>query len=383
MQPGYSCARSRSWILLALLVLASVATGAAGATTSSGQAGGNASSTVWLCRPGLPNDPCASSLATTQIQASGKTSIVNPTPPASPRFDCFYVYPTVSRQLTANSNLVVQKTERAAAMAQAARFSQVCRVFAPMYRQVTLAGLAAHPTLAVPAAEAATAYDSLRSGFDDYLTQYNGGRPVVFIGHSQGAAILINLLQRMVDGNAAVRRRLVLAIILGGDVEVRTGSLTGGSFNQIPVCSRPGESGCVIAYSSFPGKPPASSLFGRPGQGVALQSDEEATKGVQVVCVNPAAIGGGSADLDAYFPSEGAAPTPWVEFPGLYSARCETAGGAAWLQVQKATGSTDARPVVSETDGPDWGYHTFEVNLALGNLVADVAAAEKSWAAAH
>ena len=108
-------------------------------------------------------------------------------------------------------------------------------------------------------------------------------------------------------------------------------------------------------------------------------SGQTAKTGLQVVCVNPAAIGGGSAPLAPFFPSNGKEPTPWVKFPNLYSAHCESAGGATWLQVSKASGPSDHRPVVTETDGPDWGYHVADVNLALGNLVADAAAAEASW----
>ena len=137
----------------------------------------------------------------------------------------------------------------------------------------------------------------------------------------------------------------------------------------------------MIAYSSFPGEPPASALFGRPGQGVALQSGQVDKADRQVLCVNPAALAGGAADLDSFFPSRARSPTPWVEFPGLYSARCETEGGATWLEVKKATGSLDKRPVVTEDAGADWGYHTDDVNLALGNLVVDVASAEAAWTA--
>ena len=72
-----------------------------------------------------------------------------------------------------------------------------------------------------------------------------------------------------------------------------------------------------------------------------------------------------------------------TEFPGLYTARCETAAGAGWLQVTKATGASDRRPVVAEDAGADWGYHTDDVNLALGNLVLDVSSAESSFSAAH
>jgi hypothetical protein len=343
----------------------------------------SAPSTVWLCRPGLRDDPCASSLKTTVVRASGATSVISPTPARSPRFDCFYVYPTVSRELALNADLRVQSSEVDTAIAQAAPFSRVCRVFAPMYRQVTLAALALHPSLDVPAAYGLIAYDSLLAGFESYMADFNDGRPIVFIGHSQGAVILIRLLSRLVDNDPTLHSRLLLAIILGGDVEVRAGSLAGGSFSHIPACSRAGEAGCVIAYSSFPSRPAASALFGRPGQGVALQSGQTAKKDLQVLCVNPAALQGGAAGLDPYFPSEGTVPTPWVEFPGLYEARCETDGGASWLQVTKATGSYDKRPVVSDDDGPDWGYHTYDVNLALGNLVGDVASAESTWAAAH
>ncbi len=348
-------------------------------TIAVGAASGGHDATVWLCRPGLANDPCTSSLATTVVKASGATSVANAKPAAASGFDCFYVYPTVSREPTLNADLKVQKAETNVAIAQASRFSTVCRVFAPIYRQVTLAGLFAQGGLAA----VTTAYQSLLAGFDDYLAHRNDGRPIVFIGHSQGAAILIRLLAGVVDHDAKLRNRLVLAIVLGGDVEVRTGSPAGGSFANIPLCSRAGEAGCVIAYSSFPGQPPVTALFGRPGQGVALQSQQTATAGLQVACVNPAAVGGGSALLDPYFPSLGRVATPWISYPALYRAACHTAHGATWLQVDKATGSSDARPVVTELAGPDWGYHTDDVNLALGNLVADVAAAERAWSRHH
>jgi len=224
-----------------------------------------------------------------------------------------------------------------------------------------------------------TAYESVAAAFEDYLAHNNDGRPIVFLGHSQGAAMVIMVLERLFDNNPALRHKLVLAIILGGNVEVKTGSSVGGSFTHIPLCQEAAETGCVIAYSSFPGQPPAGSLFGRPGTGVSLQSGQTAVQGLQVACVNPASVHGGSATLEPYFPSSGVAPTPWVSYPGLYSARCMSGGGATWLQVGKATGASDRRPIVTEQDGPLWGFHTDDVNLALGDLVNDVAAAEANW----
>ncbi|MGH2856564.1 MAG: DUF3089 domain-containing protein [Solirubrobacteraceae bacterium] len=341
--------------------------------------------TVWLCRPGSQPDPCAGNLTATVVSARGPRRVEVARGNGASRFDCFYVYPTVSTELGANADLTVQGSETAVAVAQAERFSQVCRVWAPMYRQRTARSLA-QGLGADPHADL-VAHDSVLSGWRDYLRHYNDGRPVVFIGHSQGAAMLIRLLAAQLDPNRVLRRRMVIAIILGGNVTVKAGRTLGGSFQHIPVCARPAQPGCVIAYSSFPGEPPANADFGRPGRGVSLQSGQTAVRGMQVACVNPAAIGGGAAELAPYFPSAAEtslappAATPWITFPHLYRAVCRERHGASWLQVNAIGLRGDHRPVVSEQLGAAWGFHADDVNLALGNLVGDVAAAERAYAA--
>lgn len=367
---------------VSLAAAALVALGASSAQTQAqAQAAPTSSApgTVWLCRPGAAGDPCASSLTATVVTASGSFSVQHERDAASPPIDCFYLYPTVSTEAGLNADLTVQPAEIAVAKEQASRFSQVCRVWAPMYAQATVGALLRYPDLALPARVESTAYRSVASAFSDYLAHGNDGRPIVLIGHSQGAVMAIRLLQQRFEGDATLRRRLLMAIVLGGNVEVKDGSSEGGTFSDIPVCTRGGETGCVIAYSSFPGRPPAAALFGRPGQGVSLQEGSTASSGVRVACVDPASIAGRSGGLLSYFPSKGKRiTTPWVEFPGLYSARCEHSGSAGWLEVTKATGPGDPRPVVSESAGPDWGYHADDVNLALGNLVADVGVAARS-----
>jgi hypothetical protein len=299
----------------------------------------------------------------------------------SSRFDCFYVYPTVSTQPSDNSSLVVQPAETAAAVAQISRFSQVCRIWAPMYHQRTesslLKGLGADPQAD------AVAYDSVLSAWKDYLAHDNDGRPVIFIGHSQGAAMLIRLLASQIDPSPALRARTVVAILAGGNVTVPVGQMVGATFQRLPLCTSTSQTGCVIAYSSFPSQPPADSNFGRPGQGVSLQSGQTTTNGVQVACVNPAAIGGGTANLDPYFltatstPAPPAVTTPWVTYPDLYASSCDSAGGATWLQVSTLTAA--GRPIVTEPLGPTWGYHLNDINLALGDLVNDVKAEESGY----
>jgi hypothetical protein len=363
--------------LLAVGVCAAGCGAAAAPPTGTG-----VSSVTWLCRPGSAADPCLSPQGANSVAADGVKTVVPAAPSPQTPFDCFYVYPTVTASApTSNTSTAVTPAIEAAAVAQASRFSSVCNVWAPTYRQRTSASLA--KGLGNDPAADQISYDSLLEGWKDYLAHDNHGRPIVFIGHSQGAANLIRLLRSQVDGNPALRDRMVSAIILGGNVQVPVGKAVGGTFAHIPACTKASETGCVIAYSSFSSPPPADSLFGRPGQGVSLQSDQRSQSGQQVVCTNPAALGAtDAASLTPYFPSSSRATgEPWVTYPGLYTGACESADGATWLQVTATAG--DSRPVVTPSLGPTWGLHPDDVNLALGNLVDDVAAQEAAYSSQH
>jgi hypothetical protein len=335
--------------------------------------------TVWLCRPGLVGDPCASPLTATVVPRRGAMRLERAVPSRKPAIDCFYVYPSISDEPTINANLAIGFRERLVALAQASRFSQVCRVFAPVYRQITLSALD-HPAR-ITLADARVAYESVLSGFRDYMAHYNHGRGVVFIGHSQGAAILSRLLEQEVDGTQSVRRRLVSALLMGGNVTVRKGQDVGGDFKHIPACRSSSETGCVVAYSSFTAKPPENSQFGRTTSdaGVRILAPHKLSPDIRIMCVNPAALAGGTAALDPYVPSlvltflpAGSAPavrTPWIAFPGEYSARCRSSGNATWLQVTHIGGATDRRPLLTHLQDPALGLHILDVNIALGNLV--------------
>ncbi len=325
---------------------------------------------VWLCRPGLTADPCTANLDYESIDAAGVATEHVVTPARDAAVDCFYVYPTVSAEKTINSNLTIEPQETATARTQASPFSSDCNVWAPMYRQLTLAGLFHASAGTLTALQ--IAYTSLLGAWKLYLRNDNRGRPFVLIGHSQGAAMLIRLISAEIDPNPALRKRLVAAIILGGNVAVPTGKLVGGTFKHVPVCTSTAETGCVVAYSSFLSPPPADALFGRPGRGVSLLSGQTASAGLRVVCVNPASPGGGTAPLQPLFPTFSSSPDKhWVTYPGLYSASCESSGGATWLGVQVHRSASDHRPVVTEALlGPTWGLHLWDPNMAMLNLVA-------------
>lgn len=344
--------------------------------------------TVWLCRPGMPDNPCEADQTATVVRPDGATSVQSAISAKDPPIDCFYIYPAVSRQLAINANLTIDPIEKDVAIIQASRFSQVCRVYAPMYREITGWGETIPGTYAPQSHAVAIAYASLLSAWNDYLTHYNQGRGVVLIGHSEGASVLIDLIRAQVDPNLSIRRLLVSAFILGGNVLVPIGKDVGGSFMNIPACQKAKQTGCVVAYSMFDTTPPTNAYFGyvKPAQLEPWQSISQAQAGnLQVLCTNPASLAGGSGVLDPYFTTTlsgtsqdqqielivapvPSPPNPWVNYPNLYTAECMHNNGASWLQVNHIVGTGDYRWVVHPSN-PKVGLHIYDLNLALGNLV--------------
>src|SRR5262249_808363 len=150
-----------------------------------------------------------------------------------------------------------------------------------------------------------------------------------------------------------LRRRLVSAVLLGGNVVVPEGGNLGGDFKHIPGCRGVRQTGCVIAFSTFDGPVPSDSKFGRPG---SLVVQGPPTTG-DVLCTNPAGLGGGSALLTSVFPSAPFAPgttigagtslvgipstsginTTWVQSQG-YTGACDTSNDADVLQISSVGG---------------------------------------------
>jgi len=95
---------------------------------------------TWLCRPGR-QDACAVDLSTTIVAADGKLTRENFSANPEAPIDCFYVYPTVSNDLTPNSDMSAGPEELSVIRQQFARFASQCRLYAPLYRQVTLTAL--------------------------------------------------------------------------------------------------------------------------------------------------------------------------------------------------------------------------------------------------
>jgi hypothetical protein len=338
----------------------------------------------WLCLPGRA-DTCSTPLPTTALNPNGYGSNGQSAVAKDPPIDCFYVYPTVSRDSGLNSDLKPSE-EIGATQVQFTRFASVCRTFAPLYRQMTLGAVAAFATGANIDAAGELAYRDVAASWRNYLAARNNGRPFVLIGHSQGSLMLQMLIAREIETKPAVAARMKLAIIPGFNVIVPQGKLVGGTFKKTPLCSRPGETGCVISYVSFREKnvPPVGAIFGIADQ-----------PGMTVGCVNPAQPGAtGWVPLDSYWytrsnlpvpggpivwSTEGPPPTPFVRTEGLVSAKCVNDGQRGYLSIR-----TNHKPGEKWTDRiggevgvmsmflPGWGMHLSDIYEAQGDLIREV-----------
>jgi len=341
-----------------------------------------AAATSWLCRPGR-DDACSRPLPTTALNTTGYGATTNAAPAADPPIDCFYVYPTVSRDPGDNSDLVPGIEEQGVAAVQFARFATLCRPYAPLYRQATLTALqkAMSGNAGGIVRNFGLAYGDVAAAWRHYLEKDNKGRPFVLIGHSQGSIMLSMLLAREIEGKPEAAHMLS-AMLIGYNIEVPEGKLVGGTFKKTPLCSRVGETGCVVTYVSFRAgsAPPAGALFGRA-----------AGAGMTVGCTNPARFARGPAPLDSYWyagpslvgapspiawSSKGAPPTPFLRTEGLASGECRNEGPLGYLAISVNADPNDARTDTIPGDvmaagalQPGWGMHIGDMSFAMGDLM--------------
>lgn len=325
----------------------------------------------WLCLPG-GKDACAVDQTTTVIAADGTMTVEPFRPDPNPSIDCFYLYPTASEDPTGNSDMVPGVGEKMWAARAFARFTGVCRTYAPMYRSVTLARvMGGRPATPV---EPDLNYRDVRDAWRQYLAARNQGRGVVLISHSQGAGLLDRLIREEIDGKP-VQARMVSAVLMGGP------GRGAKPYAHIPLCGSRSQTGCAVVFAAFRAATPPSqaTMFGHLGERPSA-------------CVNPAAPGGGHAELQAYLDGQAlqepiepwvrgrpAVATPFVKVPGLLSAECVRDGDLHYLAISVHGDPKDPRvdDIKGDLPGPDdrkrlWGLHVIEPNLVMGDLLSMV-----------
>jgi hypothetical protein len=327
---------------------------------------------MWLCRPDLATDACRVDLTTTELLPDGSRTVRAHAPAHDAPLDCFYIYPTVDLSLVPGNHVDFSDVSsmRRVVTAQIARFSEVCNVYAPLYRQVTIGTYLIAESRQRQFAD--VAYSDIAAAFHTYLQQFDHGRPIVIVGHSQGAQLATRLLRDTFDRNEALRSRLVVAMPIGFLVDVPDGATTGGSFEHLTACRDPDELGCFVTFmTAHEGDEPTRM----PGP---------VPQGHHAPCVDPAL---GPVLTESVFPAQSRASklhitTPYVSFRDFYRARCvEHPDGRSYLEVAEARGSGDVRPSPIDLDAGNlgMGLHIYDFQLPQGDLIELVRRKLAAW----
>ncbi|HVY47287.1 MAG TPA: DUF3089 domain-containing protein [Minicystis sp.] len=340
-------------------------------------------SRMWLCRPDMPSDACRVDLTETEVRADGSRVVVPRAPAAHPDVDCFYVYPTVDMGVFAQNHTDFDDTARARDVArfQVAHFSEVCSVYAPLYRQASIGTYLADPDRREAFLDVAAS--DVEDAFLHYMAHFNRGRRVVLLGHSQGADMILRLIRKRFDDDPAMLAKLVVAMPIGGPAEVVAGRKLGGSSVSVPVCTRPDEIGCMVAYHSY-----------RGGEAARVTRYLLPSPGRETICVNPAgpgdrrlsrAVFAVTEPLKSRFKALRDVTTPFVSFPDYYAARCMAEGRFHYLEVREAPLPGDRRSSPFSLDaiwfGTALGLHVLDYQFTQGDLVELVR--RKAAAASH
>ena len=186
-----------------------------------------ASSDSWLAQPDLGVDPFT-------LTAKG---------------DVFVVVPSVYRGgehwvLPSDDLRRKRKLERIVRPNYVSPYGEAGRLFAPFYRQASLYAFMTNREDAHQAQD--FAYQDVKRAFDVFLQQSPPERPIVLVGHNQGASHVHRLLIDYFQG--PLKDRLAVAYVIDHPLPLDSFN---GPLSKLTPCKSPNETQCIVAFGSF------------------------------------------------------------------------------------------------------------------------------------
>lgn len=269
---------------------------------------------------------------------------------ATAAVDVFYIYPTLDFS-GANWNADIhdkklnKRIEETAVRVQAGAFNGSCKVYAPLYRQGTLACFYDKNENGKEALN--LAYHDIRAAFQCYIKHYYKGRPFIIAGHSQGTLMAYKLLQEFVD-TTVLHKQLVAAYLIGYHIEP-------GYFKNLKPCDSATQTGCYITW-------------------------------------NTVEMGGENSSLAKFFSGVCVNPLTWKRDTGLVNANYDL--GSVNFTFKKIdiheVGTAIRKGVLTVTPPIDkgyktfrTGYHIYDYNFFYMNIRQNVAQRVKAYLSTH
>lgn len=201
--------------------------------------------------------------------------------------DVFVVVPSVYRGgehyvLPSDDLRRKSKLERIVRPNYVTPYGDAGRLFAPFYRQ---ASLYSYMTTREDARLAQDfAYQDVKRAFRLFLRQSPPERPIVLVGHNQGAAHLIRLLHDFFAGHPEMIERLAVAYVIDYPLPL---DLFEESLTPLSPCESSEDINCVVAFGTF--MPGESGIASRFTERLLVHNGQrfESVNGRSLLCVNP------------------------------------------------------------------------------------------------
>ena len=156
------------------------------------------------------------------------------------------------------------------------------RLFAPFYRQASLYSYMATREDVRLAQD--FAYQDVKRAFEVFLEQNPPERPIVLVGHNQGAAHVLRLLIEVVAPDEALRRKLAVAYVIDYPVPV---DLFDGPLSSLKLCEGETDTGCVAAFGAV--QPNEDAIAERFRNRLLVHDGQRfgSVQGRELACLNP------------------------------------------------------------------------------------------------
>ncbi len=280
-----------------------------------------------------------------------------------PAADVFYVIPTTyiekAHWNAPLANPGARDLQAVFLRNQASAFNAVGSIWSPRYRQATFGAFLSQNANGAQAIN--LAYTDVQASFDAFLRLRDPARPVLLVGHSQGALHVLRLLKDRVAGRP-VQNKLVAAYIIGWPVSVEGDLAPLG----LDACQTPSAVGCVISWLSFG---PEADLVATAKQFTPVPTlSGKSRVGTKQLCVNPLNFWAATDPVDKQL-NLGALPfsatgKPIAALkPQLVGAQCDPSG---FLLLSPPPGDPfDAQKM------PGDNYHVYDMSLFWANIRAN------------
>jgi hypothetical protein len=162
--------------------------------------------------------------------------------------DVFYVHPTTylhgnKWNASLDDEAINKVTDQLPVRNQASVFNEMCRVYAPRYRQANIFSYWSHAEKKGNAGKAFDlAYSDVKAAFTYYLKNYNHGRPFIIASHSQGTDHAVRLLHDFIENDSVLKKQLIAAYIIGRPIKK-------GDIKAIPPADSANQTGCYVAWN--------------------------------------------------------------------------------------------------------------------------------------